>query len=297
MMEQRKMNLPRKCTAIKALLFAAWLLAATLAWAGQAAGTVTHLNGPLLAKKADGTVKVLARKSTVEEGDTLITEKNTYARIKFSDNSEITMRPNSQLKIESFAFDEARPEEDKASFDLVKGGLRAVTGILGKRNNERVTMKTPTATIGIRGTTYIAEYIPPEPAAVAAYVFASVAAVAPETSFPAHMTMTDAPQSGVPIEILPPLAQMRPPSSGPSLAPGLYVQVIDGIINLSNSGGAQNFSAGQFGFTSSFNRPPIIVPNNPGLKFTPPPAFLQSSGPVGGGSNSGSAADVDCEVR
>lgn len=286
--------------AIKTLLFAVSLFAATLAYAGQAAGTVTHLNGPLLAKKSDGTVKVLAQKSTVEEGDTLITEKNTYARIKFSDNSEITMRPNSQLKIDGFVFDEAKPEEDKASFDLVKGGLRAVTGILGKRNSERVTMKTPTATIGIRGTTYIAEYIPPDTVAVAAYAFASVAA-ASDGSLPASATVTDAPRTAYPSVVLPPVAQinpaMPPGRSGPGRAPGLYVQVLDGMINLSNSGGAQNFSAGQFGYTPSFNQPPIVLPSNPGIRFTPPPVFSLGSGPSGSGAGGGTAADVDCEVR
>lgn len=295
------MKLQKNSIAIKPLLFAVMLFAATLAYAGQVAGTVTHLNGPLLTKKADGTVKVLAQKSTVEEGDTLITEKNTYARIKFSDNSEITMRPNSQLKIDGFAFDETKPEEDKASFDLVKGGLRAVTGILGKRNSERVTMKTPTATIGIRGTTYIAEYIPPDTTAVGNYAFASVAAAAPEASLSATATITDAPRTIFPSVILPPVAQqapaMPPGPSGPGRAPGLYVQVLDGMINLSNSGGAQNFSAGQFGYTPSFNQPPVILPSNPGIRFTPPPVFSSGSGPSGSGAGGGTAADVDCEVR
>ncbi|GAB3548596.1 hypothetical protein GCM10027343_29180 [Noviherbaspirillum agri] len=158
------MKLPRKCTATNApcflLLLLASLLTAVSAWAGEVAGTVTHLSGPLLAKKADGTVMVLAQKSTVEQGDTLISEKETYARIKFIDNSEITLRPNSQLKIDSFAYDEAQPEKDSAAFSLIKGGLRAVTGLLGKRNKERVGVNTPTATIGIRGTIFIADYVP-----------------------------------------------------------------------------------------------------------------------------------------
>ncbi|GMK40607.1 hypothetical protein PCCS19_36630 [Paenibacillus sp. CCS19] len=58
------------------------------------------------------------------------------------------------------------------------------------------------------------------------------------------------------------------------LAPGLYVQVIDGTIVLTNSGGSQTtFSSGQFGFTPSVTVPPIVVPTNPGIQFTPPPIF------------------------
>ena len=128
------MDRARKCIATKALLLLASLLTAASALAAEIAGTVTHLSGPLLAKKADGTVKVLSQKSAVEQGDTLISEKDTYARIKFVDNSEITLRPNSQMKIDSFVFDEEKPEKDSAAFNLLKGGLRAVTGMLGKRN-------------------------------------------------------------------------------------------------------------------------------------------------------------------
>jgi hypothetical protein len=42
-------------------------------------------------------------------------------------------------------------------------------------------------------------------------------------------------------------------------------------------------------------KPPVVVPANPGLKFTPPPTFTSNSG---GGSGGGSkAAAVDCVVR
>lgn len=124
-------------------------------WASQVVGTVTHLSGPLFAKKADGATKVLTQKSGVEQGDLLITEKRTYARIKFTDNSEITLRPNSQLKIEHYSFDKDKPKEDRAVYDLAKGGLRALTGLVGKRGNpDSYQMKAPAATIGIRGTTY-----------------------------------------------------------------------------------------------------------------------------------------------
>lgn len=61
------------------------------------------------------------------------------------------------------------------------------------------------------------------------------------------------------------------------MSPGLYVQVLDGLINVTNPGGAQQFSAGQFGFTPPVSTPPIFVPVNPGLTFTPPPAFRDSS--------------------
>lgn len=233
---------------LQALSLVCLLVLASAGWAAQVAGTVVHLSGPLLAKKAGGAVRILSQRSEVESGDTLVTEKNTYAMIKFIDNSEITLKPSTTFKVEGFAFDADKPEQDQASFNLVKGGLRSVTGMLGKRNKEKFSMKTPGATIGIRGTTFIADLVVP-----------------------------GAPASG-----------QRPP--------GLYTHVLDGMIVLKNNGGTQNFTAGQFGFTPSFTSPPVIVPNNPGIQFTPPPVF---SAPVGNGAAApmGNAGGVDCEVR
>lgn len=232
--------------ATKAL--AALMLAGVcgLGFAGQVAGTVVNLSGPLMAKKADGAVKVLALKSEVEQGDTLVSEKNTYAQIRFVDNSEITLKPNTTFKVEAFVYDAGKPAGDSASFSLVKGGLRSITGLLGKRNREKFQLKTPSATIGIRGTTFSVEFVPP----------------------------------GVPS----------------ALAPGLHINVTDGMINVSNGGGAQLFSAGQFGFVPSISMPPVIVPPNPGVQFTPPPAF---SALKGGTVNvaAGTSEKVDCEVR
>jgi len=149
----------KRRTAIKTLAALALSAACSLALAAQVAGTVVNLSGPLLAKKGNGMVKVLALKSEVEQGDTLVSEKNTFAQIRFVDNSEITLKPNTTLKIDTFAFDAGKPDGDSANFNLVKGGLRSITGLLGKRNKEKFQLRTPTATIGIRGTTFIVEYV------------------------------------------------------------------------------------------------------------------------------------------
>jgi hypothetical protein len=124
-------------------------------FAGTPVGKVSQLNGPLFAKKADATILVLSVNSAVEDGDTLVTEKKTYARIRFSDDSELILRPNSQLRISQYHFDQASPKDDKAFFNLVKGGLRAVTGKIGARGaRDSYKMITETAVAGVRGTTY-----------------------------------------------------------------------------------------------------------------------------------------------
>jgi hypothetical protein len=281
------MNQLKNSTAIKALMLLALFWMAGVSWAAQVAGTVVQLSGPLLAKKADGAVRILSMKSEIESGDTLVTEKNTYAMVKFIDNSEITLKPSTTFKVENFSFDAGKPDGDNASFNLVKGGLRSVTGLLGKRNKEKFAMKTPSATIGIRGTTFIVDWIEPSEQAVA------VAAAAREAWM---MASTAGLGDSYPVQPLM-LAQLSIPTSGPTRAPGLYVQVIDGLINVSNPSGAVNFSAGQFGFTPSFKQPPVMLPTNPGIPFTPPPAFSSSTGPQGSGANKPKSSEVDCEVR
>lgn len=139
---------------MKTRLLAAFCLfafAAPFAWAAPAA-EVTHLSGILSVKKADGTARILSVKSAVEEGDVLSTEADTYARLKFVDGGEVVLRPNSQLRVGRYRYEEGKPQDDNVFIGLLKGGLRAVTGAVGKRNKEKVAYQTPTATIGIRGT-------------------------------------------------------------------------------------------------------------------------------------------------
>lgn len=87
------------------------------------------------------------------------------------------------------------------------------------------------------------------------------------------------------------------PTATLSLPPGLYVQVIDGLINVSNKGGSSSFAAGQFGYTPSPIQPPIIVPKNPGLLFTLPAAFSALSANMATTSGTPKSNTVDCEVR
>lgn len=137
--------------AFAASLIGLLLFCAGAAW-GEEAGRITHLAGTLSALRSDGQKKLLGVNSAVAQGDLLSTEKDSYARIKFGDGSEVVMRPESQLRIDAFKFDATQPEKGNQFLSMLRGGLRAVTGLIGKRNPGNVSVSTPTATIGIRGT-------------------------------------------------------------------------------------------------------------------------------------------------
>lgn len=141
-------------------LAAAVLLAPLFAFAQ---GTVQYLSGTLSAQRPDGSVRVLAERSSVAVGEVITTQRDSYAQLRFSDGGQVTLRPETQVRIETYAYDEGRPERDNFAMQLFKGGLRSLTGLIGKRSNNRnaYRMVTATATIGIRGTDYTAIQIAP----------------------------------------------------------------------------------------------------------------------------------------
>lgn len=139
-------------SSMRYLLCALCMAIAVPAGAADAVARVTHLSGLMTVKGADGAVRSLSVRSDVMQGDVLTTYKDAYARLKFLDDAEVVMRPESQLVVSSYSYDAARPQSDSAALSMLKGGLRAVSGLIGKRNKEAVTYTTPTATIGIRGT-------------------------------------------------------------------------------------------------------------------------------------------------
>lgn len=129
-----------------------FLLGGVGAARAEGAGTVTHLAGTLSVQTQQGQKRLLGVNSSVENGDLLTTEEGTYARIKFADGAEVVMRPSSQMRVDSFAYNAAKPEGGNFVLSMLRGGLRAITGLIGKTRPENVKFNTNTATIGIRGT-------------------------------------------------------------------------------------------------------------------------------------------------
>lgn len=95
-------------------------------------GKVTHLSGVLTVNRINGDNKILSINSPIMDGDNLRTEEDTYARLKFNDNAEIVLRPETNFKVNQHTFNTEKPENNKSDMELIKGGMRAVTGLIGK---------------------------------------------------------------------------------------------------------------------------------------------------------------------
>ncbi len=135
-------------------MLAVWSISIPLQ-AAEVSGKIGYMSGALVAQRPDGTVKVMVPKSEVLEGDLLVTAKDSYAQVLMNDGTKMTLRPNSNLKIETYQFRQDAPKADSAVFRLLKGGFRTVTGLIGKRGNpDAYKLRAATATIGIRGTDF-----------------------------------------------------------------------------------------------------------------------------------------------
>lgn len=116
-------------------------------------GKILITNGPTTAKAADGKQRVLNRGSAVNKGDTIQTQ-GARAQVRFTDGSLVALRPNTVFKVEEYNFNGTQDGSERGLYNLIKGGFRTISGAIGKVNKSNYRVKTPVATIGIRGTHY-----------------------------------------------------------------------------------------------------------------------------------------------
>lgn len=113
--------------------------------------TIALARGTVLARSNDDQLRELEKGAPVYVGDVIETANRSFAVVVFTDKSKVTLQPNSELDVEDF---EAAVGEESIILELVKGGLRAITGQVGKRRPEKVSVRARTITVGIRGTTF-----------------------------------------------------------------------------------------------------------------------------------------------
>jgi hypothetical protein len=137
--------------------------------AATAAGTATLVTGHVSAATPSGEIRDLTRGSPVYEGEVVITGGSSMVNIEFSDGGRVLLRPETRFQIERYQYagaatqpaagqtqaTQAQPaRQESAFFRLLKGGFRAVSGLIGHTRREDYAVQTPVATIGIRGTDY-----------------------------------------------------------------------------------------------------------------------------------------------
>lgn len=113
-----------------------------------AAGDVTVVRGGATVRAAVGTA--------VESGDVIRVGQQSNAQIRLSDESIVALRPGTELRIDDYVYSGKPDESSRSLISLARGGLRTITGAIGAlHDRKRYEVRTPTASIGIRGTHYV----------------------------------------------------------------------------------------------------------------------------------------------
>jgi len=115
------------------------------------AGKVLLAIGDVKVSRGGQTIP-LAKGASLQAGDGVITGIASNAQLRMSDGAVIALRAQSEFKINQYSFNGKADGSEKAELSLVKGGVRAVTGAIGRENKDNLKINAVVATVGIRGT-------------------------------------------------------------------------------------------------------------------------------------------------
>lgn len=136
-------------------LVAGALLLAAPAGAAEPIGLVKTLSGSATVTRGAG-AQPLAAGNDVFRDDVIDTGADGSLGITFRDDTTLSMGPKGRMKLDEFAFDPAH-EDVKLGVRLLRGAFAVVSGQTAKLAPDKVAVKTPTMTIGIRGTSFLIE--------------------------------------------------------------------------------------------------------------------------------------------
>ena len=146
---------------ITKLLSISALLLATAAASVQAqaqevrAGTAKVVGGTVTVQNAQGE-RALQSGDPLHAADRIVTGADGSASVVLRDGSVMVIGPQSRMELKSFAFD-STTHDGNMGVSLLRGTMRMVTDLIGKKRPEAVQVETPTSTVGILGTDFILE--------------------------------------------------------------------------------------------------------------------------------------------
>jgi hypothetical protein len=114
-------------------------------------GKVTALVGSAKAISETTTERALKVDSSIFVRETILVASKSKVQIQFSDGGVMNLIPNTEFKVNAYKYKQ-RIINDQSSGELLKGGLRTVTGSIAKKNPQGYKIRTPGGVIGVRGT-------------------------------------------------------------------------------------------------------------------------------------------------
>ena len=101
-----------------------------------------------------GKDKVAGSKGAGIESNDIYTTKNGNVQLSFMDDTKVKITENSRLLIDDFVFDPKKSDAGKLALKVGMGTVRYASGQIAKTNSQQVSIKTPTASIAVRGTDF-----------------------------------------------------------------------------------------------------------------------------------------------
>lgn len=122
------------------------------------AGKVELVEGQVTVTGSDARARNIVVGSTLLEGDSVTTGAKGELHAEMADGAVIAVRPNTQVRLVRYR---ARGQASDASImSLLRGSFRSITGFIAKTNPSAYEVRTPLATIGVRGTDHEPMVIP-----------------------------------------------------------------------------------------------------------------------------------------
>ena len=126
------------------------LIALSLPLAAFATATVQSMSGDV---RANG--KPITQDQRFYPGTALTTGSDGQLVLRFDDGQRVLLNQNTEFRIVDFRFNKDNAAENRGVFDFIRGALRVVTGAVGRTNPSAFQVRSPQATIGVRGTDFM----------------------------------------------------------------------------------------------------------------------------------------------
>jgi len=118
-------------------------------------GYIVRQEGQASVKDQNGAIQGLEVNSQIYEGDRITTAAGASLYILMDDGAEIYLKGDSVIKISEYVITSGFDDDSSSILDLIRGGLRKITGAIGASALSNYRVQTGLATIGIRGTEYV----------------------------------------------------------------------------------------------------------------------------------------------
>lgn len=95
--------------------------------------------------------RLFSKNAEIFVKETIRVATDSRVQIQFTDGGLLNLISGSGFRVNTYKYKKAF-QKDRSSSELVKGGFRALSGSIAKKNPKEYEVKTPSATIGLRGT-------------------------------------------------------------------------------------------------------------------------------------------------